>query len=161
MKKFSANTSVVWAKDRYYDVYCDIDGTIADCTHRRHWITGKKKDYKKFYSEMYADPVIEETAHIIRVLYDKGHRVVFGTGRPAEYRALIADWFFRNQIPYNALYTRATDDFRPDNIIKIELLEQMRKDGYNPKVAFDDRQRVVDALREAGLRVFQVDVGDF
>jgi hypothetical protein len=37
----------------------------------------------------------------------------------------------------------------------------MRKDGFNPVMAVDDRQQVVDMFRAEGLRVLQVDVGDF
>ena len=30
------------------DVICDIDGTVADCSHRLHWIQSKPKNWKAF-----------------------------------------------------------------------------------------------------------------
>jgi hypothetical protein len=41
------------------------------------------------------------------------------------------------------------------------MLDKMRKEGFNPTMAFDDRQQVVDMWREKGLTVAQVDKGDF
>ena len=37
----------------------------------------------------------------------------------------------------------------------------MSADGFNPTMAFDDRQQVVDMWRERGLTVAQVAEGDF
>ena len=48
-----------------------------------------------------------------------------------------------------------------DDELKEGYLTKMRKDGYNPTIAFDDRQRVVDMFRSKGLTVFQVAEGDF
>lgn len=56
---------------------------------------------------------------------------------------------------------RAAKDYRDDGIIKIELFALMREDGYDPKIAFDDRDRVVKAWRDAGLTCFQCAEGNF
>src|SRR5205823_9235599 len=38
-------------------VLVDMDGTLADVTHRLHWIRGsKKKNWKRFFQEMSKDP---------------------------------------------------------------------------------------------------------
>jgi hypothetical protein len=41
------------------------------------------------------------------------------------------------------------------------LLEEIRKDFGEPWLWFDDRNRVVDAIRAQGVRVMQVCEGDF
>jgi hypothetical protein len=56
---------------------------------------------------------------------------------------------------------RSDNDYRADFIVKEELLAQLRADGYNPVMAFDDRQQVVDMWRENGLICAQVAKGDF
>ena len=56
---------------------------------------------------------------------------------------------------------RSDTDYRPDDELKEGYLEKMRRDGYNPTMAFDDRQSVVDMFRSKGLTVFQVAEGDF
>ena len=56
---------------------------------------------------------------------------------------------------------RRTKDYRSDDIVKKEMLDEMRAIGYNPTLVFDDRDRVVKMWRENGLRCFQVAEGDF
>lgn len=56
---------------------------------------------------------------------------------------------------------RPAGDHRQDNIVKVELLAEIRKDFGNPFLWFDDRNQVVDAIRAEGVRVLQVAPGDF
>ena len=56
---------------------------------------------------------------------------------------------------------RKTKDYRDDGVVKLELLEQIRKNGFNPVIAFEDRDRVVKVWRDAGLICAQVAPGDF
>ena len=56
---------------------------------------------------------------------------------------------------------RSTKDNRPDDIVKKELLDKMREEGYNPILVFDDRDSVVKMWRENGIPTFQVNYGDF
>jgi hypothetical protein len=64
-------------------------------------------------------------------------------------------------VPYSKLYMRPAKDHRPDYIIKVELLQQIRKDYGEPFMWFDDRNQVVDAIRAEGVRVLQVAEGNF
>ena len=59
------------------------------------------------------------------------------------------------------LYMRKEGDFRPDAKIKEELIAQMKADGYEPILAFEDRQRVVDMWRRHGVQCCQVAPGDY
>ena len=62
---------------------------------------------------------------------------------------------------YERLYMRPEQDYRQDNVIKSEILDQMHADGYSPTIVVDDRQQVVDMFRSRGLRVLQVAPGNF
>jgi hypothetical protein len=66
-----------------------------------------------------------------------------------------------NDLPQCPIYHRKSGDFRDDSIIKLELLEEIKRDGYSPIMLFDDRNRVVLALRGAGYTVAQVAPGNF
>ena len=55
------------------------------------------------------------------------------------------------------LYMRSENDYRPDHEVKSALLDQMRIDGFDPKLVFDDRASVVKMWRVRGLRCLQVD----
>jgi hypothetical protein len=60
-----------------------------------------------------------------------------------------------------AFYMRSDKDYRADYIVKREMLDKIRADGYDPVLVFDDRTSVVNMWREAGLRAVQVAPGDF
>jgi hypothetical protein len=40
-------------------------------------------------------------------------------------------------------------------------LGKIKADGYNPTIAFDDRNQVVKKWRELGIKCYQVREGDF
>jgi hypothetical protein len=59
------------------------------------------------------------------------------------------------------MYMRRAKDYRPDSVVKVELLERITHDYARPWLWIDDRQQVVDAIRAQGVRVLQVAEGDF
>jgi FMN phosphatase YigB (HAD superfamily) len=139
----------------------DLDGTLADCTHRLHFIKQEKKDWKAFFSACVDDTLIEDVAWFARLLGSIGSTVVYMSGRSDEVRQQTEDWLEINNLPFGLLYMRKAGDHRPDYIVKSELLDEVLK--MFPAIAgvFDDRQRVVDMYRKRGLRVYQVAEGDF
>lgn len=144
------------------DIYCDIDGTVANAEHRIHFVKGTgKKDWKKFFEELKNDTPITEIVYVINLLYGQGNRIIMCSGRPEDHREATEQWLANVPVYHDALYMRPAGDYRSDDIVKIELLQKIRADGYDPVIAFDDRQRVVDALRANGVRVLQVAAGDF
>jgi hypothetical protein len=144
----------------------DIDGTLADLSHRLHFISNGKRDYDGFYGALSADTPYEPIKWLYRAL-DDGDRlrgeyapresfVIIGcSGRPDNYRQPTEAWLNRNGICFHQLYMRAAGDFRPDDLIKSELLDQIIADGYEPILAIDDRQRVVDMWRSRGIICLQ------
>lgn len=145
-------------------VIFDIDGTLSDPEHRLHFVerpTGVKKDWDSFRVAADEDTVIQPVATVLRSLFKMGHDIILCTGRMETERALTEVWCLNHRIFYNALYMRAAGDFRDDSIVKGELLDRMRLEGYDPKMVFDDRARVVALWRSRGLICAQVAEGDF
>jgi phosphoglycolate phosphatase-like HAD superfamily hydrolase len=144
------------------DIIFDLDGTLADCEHRRGFIASKPKNWKAFFEGMSLDPRIEPVVDVLlrflRNMYDH-NRIILCSGRPDNYRKATIEWLQKEYIPYNALYMRAEKDSRPDDIVKEELLAKMREDGYNPTIAFDDRKKVCEMWVRNGLFVFDVAQG--
>lgn len=140
-------------------VIFDIDGTLADCEHRKHWIQNKPKNWNAFFNEMVYDRPIEATVNLAMMFSNFGHTVILCSGRPENYRNATEYWLNLNQIYYNKLYMRKAGDFRADNIVKDELYQQMLADGYNPRIVFDDRKQVIDMWISKGLFVFDVSQG--
>lgn len=135
-------------------ILVDIDGTIADNSHRQHFVAGVEKDWPRFFAAMRDDQVIYPVANMVNNLF-RTNSIILCTGRPAEYRVATISWLHRNLIPFTELYMRKSGDHRPDHLVKRELYDQILADGYNPKIVIDDRTSVVKMWRELGLVCLQ------
>ncbi len=137
----------------------DIDGTIADCSHRIHHI--EKKDWRAFFAACGADTPIPHIIGLAQDLASAGKRIIYVSGRSDECSAETARWLDEHKLPVGRTYMRKAGDHRPDNQVKLDLLKQLKADGYRPIMAFDDRDQVVHMWRSAGIPCAQVAEGDF
>ena len=145
-------------------VIFDIDGTLANCEHRIHWVRSKPKNWPAFNRAMKNDTPNWDIVYLLRTFYSDGLTILIASGRSEDDRAVTEKWLnevAKVQGMYEKLYMRASKDYRSDDIVKSEILDQMRIDGYDPTIAVDDRQQVVDMWRNRGLRCLQVAPGDF
>lgn len=145
------------------DVIFDIDGTLADLSHRVHLLDAKPKDWETFNSLAHKDKVIAELREVACSLANNGNTIIYLTGRedtPA-FRAATTVWLENNNFPDGALYMRPFRDYREDPIVKSDLFLQTLEDGFAPQLVFEDRARVVAMWREKGLICCQVAPGDF
>lgn len=151
-------------------VIFDVDGTLADCRHRLHYIKpGKTADGKKiprrfdlFEDAVDKDTVIHQVADIyLRMVNDPAVTVVLLTGRGEAVRYKTTKWFTDNGLDgYDALYMK-TQKYQPDTEQKEALFHQITKDfGQAPVMVFEDRARVVAMWKRLGLFVVNVDQGE-
>jgi len=148
----------------------DIDGTVADLRHRLHHIKIAPKNWNAFFAEVKNDAPIEHMRTLIYHLVEGQSgamdehktRIVFMSGRMERCRADTEAWLVKHHFPaHAALYMRAEGDYRSDDIVKAELLQRVIADGFKPRMAFDDRDRVVKMWRDNGIPCAQVAEGDF
>ena len=145
------------------DFIFDIDGTVADISHRVYLLDNKPVNWESFFSKMDQDKPILPSILIIRSLIEAGHTVIFCTGRSDKYRRMTIDWIYEFVYPYFRdnmhLYMRQEGDRRSDTIVKAELLDEIRKNGLNPEAVFEDRQRLCEMWIEKGLWVYDCGMG--
>jgi hypothetical protein len=139
----------------------DLDGTICNVNHRRHWVTSKPKNWPAWNAGIKNDTPHDDIVWILKDYHDADHLIILCSGRSDDLRAASEDWLNENGIPFHQLYMRSEGDNRPDSIVKVELLDRIREEWGDPYLWFDDRNSVVDAIRTAGVRVLQVAPGDF
>jgi hypothetical protein len=140
-------------------IICDIDGTIADCSHRLHYIQQSPKDYEKFHAACVDDAPI---GHVIEVIRQLGgiYDIVYCTGRPDSSKSQTIDWLNRYKLPFGCLFMRKTGDYRPDTVVKREMLDKVLAAGP-VLLALEDRDSVVKMWRNAGVHCWQVKEGDY
>lgn len=169
-------------------VLVDMDRTLADCEHRRHFLdirdclmclgtgfnqsgeedcihckgTGHtKKNWDGFYSDCISDPPVESILTWVKALGDDpDFMVCIVSGRPTDKagRETVA-WLEKHNVPFDRIFMRAAADHRPDYMVKQEILDRLPKNQI--AFAIDDRNQVVEMWRRNGLTVYQVAEGNF
>ena len=137
----------------------DIDGTLANCQHRVHFVRTNPKNWKAFDAGIPNDTVIEPVAEMFHTLRGAGHDVIFASGRSENSRTATVEWLTQHGFWDVAthLYMRKANDFRGDDIVKREILDTIVSHfGRKPDMVFDDRPRVVKMWRDNGIFVFDV-----
>jgi predicted kinase len=146
-------------------IVCDIDGTIADCSHRQHFVNGENKDWKSFFAGMKDDTVRAEVIKsVAKLCKEENAKLIFVSARPENYRK-DTEWWLDVKIgsplqktPYSMLIMRETNDKRPDTEVKADIYDKYLKNLNIIKV-FDDRPSVIRMWRKKGLEVEDVGQG--
>lgn len=152
---------------KYKPLYIfDIDGTIADCGQRLHYLypeDGVKKDWDSFYEETLNDTPMGETIHTLISLYNAYNDIIFMTARSAVTYAATDMWIRqRVGISNPVILMRAEDDYRKDVSVKRDLYESLPEFDKERLVAvFEDRARVVSMWRSMGITCYQVNEGNY
>ncbi len=149
----------------------DIDGTLADVSHRRHHVAGGKREWDQFFDKMVDDPPLADVCFLAEALadwafYDPDQLKLFVfSGRPETHRAQTMQWLYDN-VPAlmgntEAVLMRAAGDYRPDTEVKREMLHGIQGQGYNVRLVIDDRPSVIEMWKSEGLTVLAHDSGEW
>jgi phosphoglycolate phosphatase-like HAD superfamily hydrolase len=129
-------------------VIFDIDGVLADATHRQHLVQQRPKDWDAFFAGVGEDPVIE--AGRSRLLAEaQRHDIVLVSGRPERTRAATAEWLQRHGMGSPRLVLRGDADWRPAAVAKLELVRSVAS-AADVATIIDDDESVVEALAAGG-----------
>lgn len=143
----------------------DIDGTIADCSQRLHFIQQEKPDWESFYKDCVNDKPIVPTIELLCALREHGAKIIFITGRPCKYMNETIQWLQKYACEnVEGLFMRKNGDHRPDYIVKKEIYENCIKPNLKNDCVwgvFEDRKQCVDMWRRLGLTCYQVADGNY
>jgi predicted kinase len=142
-------------------VVIDLDGTLANCDHRLHFVKNKPKDWNSFYKGIENDKVNRWCQTLIESLHDSGISIVYASGRPQDYYEITYNWLLKNDLDFGPLFMREKGDYRQDYFAKETILDFSIEPAYNPILFIDDRQQVIDLWRRRGYTALQCAKGDF
>lgn len=154
-------------------VIVDVDGTLADGTHREHLLADKTDPdrWAKYFRAAYGDvpyPVVTSWVVALQSTY----RIIIVSGRPDNFK-LLEDWTMAKEtssfirhcgITPTAILMRASSDKRPDVDVKADILHHnLLNAGAQIAFVLDDRPSVIRMWRECGLTCYPVrgDVEEF
>ena len=133
-------------------VLVDIDGTVA--------IRGERGPYE--WGRVGEDKPNNAVISLVRALHQAGNDITFISGRSSICRHATSNWLSMHVLKNYELIMREDNDFRPDEIIKKELVETNFSDLSQILLVIDDRTKVVKMWRHTlGLTCIQVNDGDF
>ena len=141
-------------------IIVDIDGTLSNQSHRQYLIEGPKKDWDAFYEQCHLDMPHNHIGVIVNRLADV-YRIILMSGRVERVRGKTEHWLNRHFIRYHDLHMRPDGDYRPDDVLKEEILDRDILPFWHVVMAFDDRDRIVKMWRRRGIPCLQVAEGDF
>ena len=155
----------------------DIDGTLADCTHRIHYIAKHPKNWEDFNKHAPFDRPNTAIIRTLIALRENGHCIELWTGRNEGKDGVNIEKTIKWLKPYLEkpvvhkksyfsssyinLRMRAEKDYRHDTVLKEEWLLAARRQDKYINLVFEDRKRVVDMWRTYGIVCCQVAPGEF
>lgn len=132
---------------------CDIDGVLADNTHRLKYM--EEKNYAKFYSveEVSKDKLIPTGKFLINALCEYGpfcvDKVLLLTGRNEMCYEATKEWLRQNHIHYDDIMFRGEFDYRPSPVLKKESVDEYirsQKEHDSKIIYVDDDPENVKAV---------------
>lgn len=145
---------------------CDIDGVLADCTHRLHYL--EQKNYEAFYSiaNMLEDEIIWIGKDLFNAIKQplSGFDTYLLTGRPERTRKVTEMWLSYYDVGFNRMYMREDGDYRPSPKVKIDLMNRLieSRKAYDNSCSgyfIDDDPDNVKAVCEAFPKITGITFG--
>lgn len=143
-------------------VIFDMDGTLCDVSSIV-WLLDPeqnkgKKNFPKFHTQSEFCPPVEWVAECAR---NTNVPNVIVTAREFDYYGPTINFLRTHDIPWDAIYMRRSKDYRPDFVVKEEILDKILQDEYNPVLAFDDNPNVIALWQKKGIPVIRVPRDDW
>ena len=135
-------------------ILCDIDGTVADNSHRQHFLQGKK-DWEGFFSTLVEDKPIMPTIELLKDEFKKGREIIFITGRPKRYSYSTNLWL-KEYFNFNyKLYMREDGDQRNKLSVKKDIFEK-NLEAKDIAYCLDNDPNLIVQWQKLGLKTIDV-----
>ena len=132
-------------------ILVDLDGTLA--------LRGSRSPYD--WASVSSDTVNEPVMEIVKLLADASYTIIVVSGRDEVCRDDSVQWLDEHLGKQYLLLMRSRGDNRRDELVKAEFWQWITAQGFQVKLALDDRNRCVDLWRAFGVTTLQVAPGDF
>jgi beta-phosphoglucomutase-like phosphatase (HAD superfamily) len=137
-------------------VIADLDGTLCDVSEILHLVEGEERDFPAFHAASAGCPATVDVAEAVRAARANGAGILVVTSREFIWRDLTLDWLAAHDIPYDELIMRVVGDYRPDHVVKAEMLDDLEGRGWTITDAWEDQEDIADLWASRGITVHRV-----
>lgn len=131
-----------------------MDGTLCNVSPVIHHLTGEVRNFHRFHRESVNCPPNQHVVDAAVADHEAGKAILIVTARVFRYVWETMFWLSHNlPVPYEQIYMRRDGDFRPDGVVKREILAMIKEDGYRVTEAWDDNPAVVAVWESEGIPV--------
>jgi hypothetical protein len=131
-------------------VIFDIDGVLADATHRQHLVNRGRNNWNAFFDACGADALIKPVAQMADLL-DPSLTIVLLTARPASVADLTITWLQKHRVRWDLLVMRDYGDYQLARDFKDYALHELRTFGFTVDLAIEDDERNVAMFEQRGV----------
>ena len=138
-------------------VVFDLDGTIADDTHRKKFLLRSPKKWDEYFDACHLDKPIHHIIHLVKMYKNDGYKVHIWTGRKSSKRSQTLKWLSKYGLENIPLVMRPEGNRIDDFVLKQQWMKKYGK----PSIVFEDRDRMVKMWRSIHIPCMQVRDGNF
>lgn len=139
-------------------IIVDIDGTIADTTHRDY--LSKEKKWEEYFERCFHDKPYEKIIDLVKLLKTK-HDILFCTGRSEVVRERTQIWLDKHGLGGILMLMRPKDNHLPDYAMKPKLIKSIGLTKEDVEFVLEDRNIMVKKWRDMGYVCLQVKNGRY
>lgn len=141
----------------------DLDGTLADVRSIRHFVERDEKGRRNFDAFHRHSLFVPPHPAVVEFLKDAqaaGYAILITTARSSEYAEVSQKWLENIGVKFDNYYSRQKGDNRSDYEVKKDLVDQIRKDGFDLIRQVDDNPQAIKAFTEKGVDVTEIPFGN-
>lgn len=142
-------------------VIADLDSTLSNTTKRAHLAapgSAEHADWVEYSRACVHDEPLAGPVAAIRAL-SLHYPLFIVSGRNVEAYTETVTWLRRHDIHPEGLRLRAAGDIQDNGDYKVAFIEDLRRQGFDPIVMFEDQPHVADRVEAAGVPVVRVNPG--
>lgn len=138
----------------------DLDQTSLDGGERNIFWYAEPKNFKAGLSGIKHDIMIEPVIELMRFYHSLGDKIIIASARTETCRNQNVEWFKNQNLHFDDMYLRKENDSRSDDIIKKEMLEDIKIKWGKPFAVFEDNESVIDMYKNENIFVFEIHQND-
>lgn len=135
----------------------DLDGTLADNTHRAHYLKERPQNWEAFTAACGADTPILPMVELAQQLAEGNAEIHIWTGRTDDVMHETMAWLEKHEVPYDVLLMRPHGDWTLAAVMKGVWLDELTENQRKWLVcAFDDDHAMAEFWKTQGVFCLQV-----